>query len=169
MAQFRVNRREIFYDQPASAYEGADRLLTVLHEEQSHAAKLGCGLGQCGACAVMVDDRVLLACDAPLWSLEGKSVVTLEALAEHDPTLFNALQQAFVAEQAAQCGYCSAGILLRLAHWLRSREVSELLIAGSLPDAAAVRSLLDFHLCRCGSHERIVRAVLRCAQALVGK
>ncbi len=169
MPQLRVNQREISFDVPTSEYVGADRLLTVLHEERLYAAKFGCGLAQCGSCAVLVDDRVLLACDAPLWSLEGKAVVTLEALAAHDPELFKHLQQAFIAEQAAQCGYCTAGILLRLSHWLRSREISDRLAAGSVPDAAAVRAVLDVHLCRCGSHERVVRAVLSCAQALVAR
>ena len=169
MPQLRVNQREISFDVPASEYVGADRLLTVLHDERLCATKFGCGLAQCGSCAVLVDDRVMLACEAPLWSLEGKAVVTLEALAAHDPDLHQRLQQAFIAEQAAQCGYCSAGILLRLAHWLRSREISDLLAAGALPEAAAVRAVLDVHLCRCGSHERVVRAVLRCAQGLVAR
>jgi nicotinate dehydrogenase subunit A len=163
-AQFRVNQREVQFDCESSAYEGADRLLTVLHDTGLHAAKLGCGLGQCGACAVWVGDRVQLACEVPLWSIADQSVTTLEGLAELDAPMHDVIAQAFEAEQAAQCGYCSAGIILRVAQWLRSSEIATLLAAGSLPDADAVRVLLDPHLCRCGSHERVVRAVLDCAR-----
>lgn len=169
MPQLRVNQREIQFDAPGSDYQGSDRLLAVLHEERLPATRFGCGLGQCGACAVLIDDRIMLACDVPLWSLEDKAVVTLEALAAHDPALHDALQQAFIAEQAAQCGYCSAGILLRLAHWLRTPEIRDSLAAGCLPEVGAIRAVLDSHLCRCGSHERVVRAVLRCAQGLVAR
>lgn len=164
--RFQVNQCAVLFDDATSPYQGADRLLTVLHETGLHAAKLGCGLGQCGACAVWVDDRVQLACETPLWSLADKSVLTLEALRAHDAPLYETISKAFVAEQAAQCGYCSAGIIMRVAHWLRSSDIATRLAAGRLPSADAVRGLLDAHLCRCGSHERVVRAVLSCADQL---
>ena len=112
----------------------------------------GCGAGECGACRVMVDGQAIASCDMPMWSVENKDVVTLEGLGtvEHP----HPLQRAFISEQAIQCGYCVSGILVSAAALLK-RNPS--------PTEAEVRTALDRNLCRCGSHNRMVRAVLRAA------
>lgn len=112
--------------------------------------RFGCGLGQCGACHVLVDGQPVTSCDLPLWAARGKSVTTVEGLAADDRP--HRLQDAFVAEQAAQCGYCLSGILMTAAALL-DRQPD--------PTEDEVRAALDRNLCRCGSHNRIVRAVLR--------
>jgi len=127
------------------------RLLDVLRDELGlKGARLGCGANQCGACHVLVDGRSMAACDTPMWSVQGKAVTTVEGLDAR-------LRQAFVDEQAAQCGYCSSGMLVAAAALLRSQP---------RPTEAEVRLALDGHLCRCGAHNRIVRAVLRAAGGL---
>jgi nicotinate dehydrogenase subunit A len=113
-------------------------------------AKFGCGQGACGACVVLVDGRPTPSCDTPMWSVAGRAVTTVEALADQAHPLL----AAFLAEQAAQCGYCIPGILVSAAALLAERP---------RPDEAAVIAALDRHLCRCGAHRRIVRAVLRAA------
>ncbi len=131
-------------------------LLHVLRNELGLVGtRFGCGEGQCGACHVLLDGRSVPACDTPLWAARGKTVVTVEGLAQG--TTPHPLQQAFADEQAGQCGYCLSGILVSAA---------ALLAADPRPDEAAVRAALDRHLCRCGSHPRIVRAVLRAADAM---
>ena len=114
--------------------------------------RFGCGSGLCGACFVLVDGHPTPACDTPLWSAEGKRVTTVEGLA--GPDAQHPLQEAFLAEQAAQCGYCTSGILISAA---------ALLAKNPSPSEVEVRGALDRNLCRCGSHNRIVRAVLRAA------
>jgi len=114
--------------------------------------RFGCGNGQCGACFVLVDGRPAPACDTPLWSVAGKRVTTVEGLG--GPEAAHPLQEAFLAEQAAQCGYCTSGILISAA---------ALLAKNPSPSEVEVRGALDRNLCRCGSHNRIVRAVLRAA------
>ncbi len=112
----------------------------------------GCGANECGACNVIIGDRAVAACDTPLWSVAGKDVTTIEGLGtEQRP---HPLQRAFIAEQALQCGYCVPGILMSAA---------ALLMQNPKPSDADVRSALDRNLCRCGSHNRMVRAVLRAA------
>lgn len=115
----------------------------------------GCGAGECGACYVMVGDRAMASCDMPIWSVATKDVVTVEGLGalEHP----HPLQRAFISEQAMQCGYCVSGILISAAALLR-RNPS--------PTEADVRTALDRNLCRCGSHNRMVRAVLRAASEM---
>ncbi|WP_027575760.1 (2Fe-2S)-binding protein [Bradyrhizobium sp. WSM1743] len=115
----------------------------------------GCGAGECGACHVMVDDRAMASCDMPMWSVENKDVVTLEGLGTAERP--HPLQRAFISEQAMQCGYCVAGILISAAALLK-RNPS--------PTEAEVRAALDRDLCRCGSHNRMVRAVLRAASEM---
>jgi len=114
----------------------------------------GCGLGQCGACNVLVDGRVVTACDTPLWSVADKSVTTAEGLGS--PEAPHPLQTAFIAEQAMQCGYCISGILISAAALLEQNP---------RPDDSEIRAALDRNLCRCGAHGRIVRAVRRAALA----
>lgn len=112
----------------------------------------GCGANECGACYVMVGDRAMASCDMPLWSIADKDVTTVEGLGDADHP--HPLQRAFIAEQAMQCGYCISGILVSAAALLKRNPV---------PTEAEIRQALDRNLCRCGSHNRIVRAVLRAA------
>ena len=116
--------------------------------------RFGCGENECGACYVLVEGRAVASCDTPLWAVEGKAVVTVEGLGT--PARPHALQAAFLAEQAAQCGYCTAGVLISAA---------ALLARNPQPSEGEVRAALDRNLCRCGSHNRIIRAVLRAAAA----
>jgi len=111
--------------------------------------RFGCGAGECGACHVLVDGVSQASCNLPLWAVQGKALTTIEGLPP-------ALADAFVAEQALQCGYCGSGVLIAAAALLRRQPN---------PTDADVRSALDGHLCRCGAHNRIVRAVLRAAQS----
>ncbi|WBL76513.1 (2Fe-2S)-binding protein [Bradyrhizobium xenonodulans] len=115
----------------------------------------GCGAGECGACHVMVDGRAMASCDMPMWSVADKDVVTVEGLGTVDAP--HPLQRAFIAEQAMQCGYCVSGILISAAALLK-RNPS--------PTEAEVKAALDRNLCRCGSHNRMVRAVLGAASEM---
>jgi len=115
----------------------------------------GCGSGECGACRVIVGDHAVTACDTPLWSVAGKDVTTVEGLG--NPETPHPLQRAFIAEQAMQCGYCVSGILMSAA---------ALLMQNPKPSGADVKAALDRNLCRCGSQNRIVRAVLRAADEM---
>jgi nicotinate dehydrogenase subunit A len=117
--------------------------------------RFGCGANQCGACHVLIDGHSVPACDTPVWAAEGKQVVTVEGLGKNGS--LHPLQQAFVDEQAAQCGYCISGVLVTAAALLDKKPD---------PSEAEVREALDKHLCRCGSHNRIVRAVLRAAASM---
>ena len=130
-------------------------LLYVLRNQLGlKAAHFGCGSGECGACRVLIDGQPVASCDTPLWAALGKRITTAEGLgnaAQPHP-----LQSALIAEQAGQCGYCLPGILVSAAALLARKP---------MPSEAEVRTALDDNLCRCGSHNRIVRAVLRVAQA----
>jgi nicotinate dehydrogenase subunit A len=113
----------------------------------------GCGSGECGACRVIVGDHAVTACDTPLWSVADKEITTIEGLGSTEKP--HPLQQAFIAEQALQCGYCVPGVLMSAAALLRQNPK---------PSEAEVRTALDRNLCRCGSHNRMVRAILRAAR-----
>ncbi|MCK1758968.1 (2Fe-2S)-binding protein [Bradyrhizobium sp. 137] len=131
-------------------------LLDVLRSRLGvNSAHFGCGAGECGACYVMIDGRAMASCDMPMWSVAGKDVITVEGLGTVEQP--HALQRAFVCEQAMQCGYCVSGILISAAALLK-RNPS--------PTEAGVRAALDCNLCRCGSHNRMVRAVLRAASEM---
>jgi aerobic-type carbon monoxide dehydrogenase small subunit (CoxS/CutS family) len=131
-------------------------LLYVLREDiKLNAAKFGCGLGQCGACTVIVDGKAVLSCVTPMVLLEGKQVTTLEGLGT--PSEPAPIQRAFMEEQAAQCGYCIAGIMMRAQALLRRN---------TRPTDEEIRSELEPHLCRCGTHMRILRAVHRAARLM---
>jgi aerobic-type carbon monoxide dehydrogenase small subunit (CoxS/CutS family) len=126
-------------------------LLYVLRDDiKLNAAKFGCGLGQCGSCTVIVDGKAVLSCVTPLLLLEGKQVTTLEGLGT--PEAPAPIQRAFIEEQAAQCGYCIAGMMMR---------AQALLQRNSKPTDEQIRAELEPHLCRCGTHMRILRAVHR--------
>jgi aerobic-type carbon monoxide dehydrogenase small subunit (CoxS/CutS family) len=116
-------------------------------------AKLGCGLEQCGACAVLADGEKVLSCVRAASEFAGAEIVTPEGLAGHATGA--AVQRAFIEEGAAQCGYCTPGIVT---------AVAALLARDARPDEAAIRAALHDHLCRCGSHSRVLRAVRRLAQ-----
>jgi nicotinate dehydrogenase subunit A len=118
-------------------------------------SRFGCGTGQCGACFVMVDGKALPSCDTPLWSVAGKKVTTVEGLSKGGE--LHPVQKALLAEQAAQCGYCISGIAVAAAAFLESNRD---------PSESEVRAALDRNLCRCGAHNRVVRAVLRAAKEM---
>src|ERR1700709_2042575 len=128
-------------------------LLYVLRDDINlNAAKFGCGLGQCGACTVIVDGRAVLSCVTPLLLLEGKAITTLEGLGTIEAPA--PIQRAFIEEEAAQCVYCIAGMMMR---------AQALLQRNSKPTDAQIRTELELNLCRCGTHMRILRAVHRAA------
>jgi nicotinate dehydrogenase subunit A len=114
------------------------------------ASRLGCGLGQCGACTVILGDHAVTSCDTPMWSVAGKSVVTLEGLGTREAP--HPLQTAFIEEQALQCGYCTSGMLMRAAALLK-RDAH--------PSESDIQAALEGNLCRCGVQNRVVRAVKR--------
>ena len=118
-------------------------------------ARFGCGMGQCGACTVLVDGKPVQSCDFPLSASTGKDIITIEGLARNGK--LHPLQQAFIDEQAAQCGYCATGIIM---------AAKALLDAKPKPTEADIRSALKGNLCRCGTHHRIVRAIQRAAGQL---
>jgi nicotinate dehydrogenase subunit A len=128
-------------------------LLYVLRGDlELNGAKYGCGLGQCGACTVQVDGRAVFSCLTPIAALEGRRIRTVEGLGTIDrPGL---LQAAFLTEQAAQCGYCIAGMIMRAQALLDEKQH---------PTEAEIRSHMDANLCRCGTHMRILRAIRRAA------
>ena len=133
----------------------ATNLLSVLRDEHGLSGpKFGCGQGECGACMVLVDGQPQTACNLPLWTVEGRQIVTLEGLGTADQP--HPLQTAFCEERAAQCGYCVAGIITSAAALL-AREAN--------PTRESIVQALDKHLCRCGAHSRMVRAVQRAACA----
>ena len=118
-------------------------------------AKFGCGLGQCGACTVIVEGEPVFSCLLPVAALQGRAIRTIEGLGNADRP--SPLQQAFIAEQAAQCGYCSAGMILR---------AQALLDRNPTPSEAEIRTAMEANLCRCGTYLRILRAIGRAAAAL---
>jgi nicotinate dehydrogenase subunit A len=115
----------------------------------------GCGANECGACNVMIGDQATASCDTPLWSVADKDITTVEGLGTSNQP--HPLQTAFIAEQALQCGYCIPGILISAAALLKKNPH---------PSDREVRAALDRNLCRCGSHNRIVKAVLRAAAGM---
>jgi nicotinate dehydrogenase subunit A len=130
-------------------------LLYVLRNDLGlNAAKFGCGLAQCGACTVLIDGKPVRSCATPIDALGQSEITTLENLGTIERP--HPLQAAFMAEQAAQCGYCIPGMIM---------VAKALLDRNPQPSEADVRQELDGNLCRCGAHNRIVRAVLRAAQA----
>jgi nicotinate dehydrogenase subunit A len=116
------------------------------------ASRLGCGLGQCGACTVIFGDHAVTSCDTPMWSVAGKSVTTLEGLGTRSAP--HPLQTAFIEEQALQCGYCTSGMLMRAAALLK-RDPH--------PSEDDIKAALEGNLCRCGVQNRVVAAVKRAA------
>ncbi len=117
--------------------------------------RFGCGQGVCGCCTVLLDGRSVQSCNTPMSAVEGRTVTTIEGLGSG--ASLHPLQEAFIEEQAGQCGYCLTGIIMGAAALL-SRNLS--------PTDAQIRSELDIHLCRCGSYDRILRAIRRANQKM---
>ena len=141
--------------QQTLAADGKTPLLDVLRNTlRLKGTRFGCGNEECGACFVLVDGHAVASCTTPLWSVGGKAITTVEGLGR--PESPHPLQQAFIDLQAAQCGYCTSGMLISAA---------ALLIRTPQPSEADVRIALDRNLCRCGSYNRVVRAVLRAAES----
>ena len=118
-------------------------------------SRYGCGTGQCGACFVMVEGKAMPSCDAPLWSVAGKKIITVEGLGQGGE--LHPVQKALLAEQAAQCAYCISGIAVSAAAFLSQN---------TNPTEEQVRTMLDRNLCRCGAHNRVVRAVMQAAKEM---
>jgi len=149
MVQFTLNGQAVRCTAPNST-----PLLNVLANDlQINGAKFGCGKAQCSACLVMVDGNPMKSCVAPISTVAGRSVTTLVGMKEGEKP--SRLQQAFIDEQAAQCGYCTSGMII---------QAQALLDRNPHPTDAEVRTAMDGNLCRCGAHNRIVRAVLRAAK-----
>jgi nicotinate dehydrogenase subunit A len=149
--QFRLNGRQrtLQIDDPDTP------LLYVLRNDcDLTGTHFGCGLAQCGACTVQVDGRAVRSCSTPVRAVQGKSVTTIEGLGS--PEKPDPLQAAFIAEQAAQCGYCTAGIVM---------TARALLDQTPRPSETQVREALAGNLCRCGGHSRVIRAVMRASGA----
>jgi nicotinate dehydrogenase subunit A len=151
MVQFTLNGAPVALDMPPEA--------SLLHALRGPAGlsgpRFGCGNEQCGACMVLLDGAPAYACTIAASTCAGRAVTTVEGLGT--PEAPHPLQSAFLAEQAGQCGYCLSGILVSAA---------ALLARVPDPDEAAIRTALEPHLCRCGSHNRIIRAVRRAAREM---
>ena len=143
--------------QPASVdvWDPAEPLLYVLRGRPGlQGTKFGCGVGQCGACTVLMDGRSVRSCMTPISSVAGRNITTIEGLGT--PTSPDRVQAAFIAEQAAQCGYCTSGMIM---------ATTALLAQTPKPTLDQVKQGLAGNLCRCGTHTRVLRAVLRAARA----
>ena len=134
---------------------GQNLLLTLRNTFQLKATRLGCGQGQCGACRVLLDGHAVAACETPLWAVEGKTVTTVEGLGCRAAP--HALQTAFIEEQAMQCGFCTSGILMSAAALLQRQP---------RPTRQEIVQVIDGHLCRCGAHNRVLRAIEKAAARL---
>ncbi len=151
MVKLNVNGREHDID-----IEPDTPLLYVLRNDlKLNAAKFGCGLGQCGACTVLVDGEPVFSCLTPVLVLEGKPITTLEGLGTAERP--GPLQQAFIDEQAAQCGFCIPGMMMRAQALLQKNPQAS---------DAEIRAHMQPNLCRCGTQMRILRAVHRAARAM---
>lgn len=148
-----VNEESVSLDLPGEA-----NLLDVLRNHLGlFGPRFGCGAEQCGCCMVLVDDEAITSCATSLDAVAGRTIRTVEGLGTPDDP--HPLQAAFLEEQAGQCGYCLSGMLIASAALLK---------ANSAPGEADVRDALETNLCRCGSHNRIIRAVLRAAEVSRG-
>jgi nicotinate dehydrogenase subunit A len=147
---FIVNGKPVHVDR-----DGTMPLLAVLRDELGlRGSHFGCGTEQCGACMVLIDGEPSFSCARPIETLSGKVVTTVEGLSSGNS--LSPLQQAFLDEQAGQCGYCLSGILV---------SATALLARNPRPSRSDIAAALDRHLCRCGAHNRIMRAVARAGAA----
>jgi len=147
--KFRLNGRPV----TADSWDPSQPLLYVLRNQFAlHGVKFGCGLGQCGACTVLMDGRAVRSCSTPIDRVVNRTITTIEGLDQKSARI----QDAFIAEQAAQCGYCTSGMIMTTAAFLSQT---------TRPTADQVKQALAGNLCRCGTHTRILGAVLRAARA----
>src|SRR4030088_2625755 len=131
-------------------------LLYALRDDLSlHGPRFGCGLGQCGACTVLVDGKAMRSCVMPVATIGSKKIVTLEGLG--GPGQLHPLQRAFIDEQAVQCGYCINGMIMQAAALLQTNKK---------PTEQDIKAALAENLCRCGTHLRIVRAIKRASETV---
>ena len=149
MLNFKLNGKDVSVDAPPEA----PLLFVLTNDLDQYGLKFGCGRSQCGSCTVLIDGESVRSCVTQAQAAIGRSVTTLAGLLEDGKP--NKLQQAFIDEQAAQCGYCINGMII---------EAQALLDINPHPTESEVRDALDDNLCRCGTHNRIVRAVLRAAR-----
>src|SRR5262245_25554154 len=148
---FRLNGRPV----SADSWDAQQPLLYVLRNQFGlHGAKFGCGLGQCGACTVLMDGRAIRSCSTAVERVVGRAITTIEGLGTADGP--HRIQQAFITEQAAQCGYCTSGMIMTAAAFLSQTP---------RPTLDQAKQALTGNLCRCGTHTRVLRAVTRAAQA----
>ena len=146
--QITVNGRAL----SVTADEETPLLYVLRNEAGCKGVRYGCGLGQCGSCTVIIDGKPVQSCDVPVSAVAGKSITTVEGIGSMDEP--HPLQRAFVDEQAAQCGYCATGIIM---------SAKALLDVNASPSDAEIKAALSKNLCRCGTHQRILRAVKRAA------
>jgi len=148
---FRLNGRTV----SADSWDAAQPLLYVLRGAMGlHGPKFGCGLGQCGACTVLMDGKAVRSCTTPVSRAAGHAITTIEGLGTREKP--DRVQAAFIAEQAAQCGYCTSGMIMTAAAFLSQTPK---------PTLDQVKQGLAGNLCRCGTHTRILRAVMRASRA----
>jgi nicotinate dehydrogenase subunit A len=148
---FQLNGRSVTVD----SWDPAQPLLYLLRNKLAlHGVKFGCGLSQCGACTVHLDGKAIRSCVTPIRAVAGHSVTTIEGLGT--PEKPDPVQAAFIAEQAAQCGYCANGMIM---------TARALLNQNPHPTLEQAKEALDHNLCRCGTHTRILSAVMRVAKA----
>ncbi len=149
--KLKVNDRDVSVE----SWDPDQPLLYLLRNTLDlHGPKFGCGLGQCGACTVLVDGKPARSCVTPIRSVAGKSVTTIEGLGT--PENPDKVQAAFIAEQAAQCGYCTNGMVMATEALLKTTPH---------PTLEHAKTALSGHLCRCGTHTRILAAVVRAGKA----
>ena len=147
---FQLNSRRV----SADSWDPAQPLLYLLRGPFSlHGPKFGCGLGQCGACTVLMDGKAVRSCSTPVSRAAGRVITTIEGLGTREKPA--PVQAAFIAEQAAQCGYCTSGMIVTAV---------ALLSATPSPTLDQIKQGLAGHVCRCGTHTRILRAVARAAK-----
>lgn len=149
MPKLKVNGR----NQDVAVPDDTPLLYVLRNDLKLNGPKYGCGLSQCGSCTVLVDGQAVRSCVTPVGTVTGQDITTLEGLGTLEKP--SKLQQAFIDEQAAQCGYCMNGMIM---------SAQALLYKTPKPTEAQVRSALDGNLCRCGVHNRVVRAVMRASR-----
>ena len=151
--KLRINGR----DQEVKAEPNTPLLYILRNDLKLKGTRFGCGEAQCGACNVLLDGNAVPSCDTPLWSVPGHEITTIEGIASPDTGDLHPVQQAFIDEQAIQCGYCIDGIIISAVALLkRERD----------PTDAQIAAALDRNLCRCGTHVRIFRAIRAAARAM---
>ncbi|HUA86738.1 MAG TPA: (2Fe-2S)-binding protein [Bryobacteraceae bacterium] len=147
----RVNGKRVNVD----SWDPDQPLLYILRNSLGlHGPKFGCGLGQCGACTVLIDGKAVRSCVTPIHQVSNRAITTIEGLGTAEQP--NAIQAAFISEQAAQCGYCTNGMIM---------AAQALLDQSPHPTLEQIKNALGGNLCRCGTHTRILNAVLRVARA----